>query len=559
MQATGVDIIDGAIGGIAPGLPLVLAGPSGCGRTVMALQLTAAALDRGEVVSYLCNEPSPFLLQQAATLDLGVDFEAAVERSQLVLMEMDPQVAGLVRGHGTASLVEALRAEEPLSTTLVIDPVTALLSEIHDEAAMRAETREMIRCATPMKIVLTVEAEQVALQRGLDRVLSEVSGASLSLSRNESSGRRWLRVDKSRNGMVVEDDIAFIVGQGGAQPRPGDPAADPGPGTWAPDLVAGAVPIPPPSDAVPVAPGSPEPSSLHEGPTAPDAPRVRRRPAQEEPKETPVVLVVDNDAADRQTVCKWLEGHHEVVAAQNGFEAMTCVAGQRPDLIILDLVLPKVTGYELLVAFQRVAEDVPVLVTSSRMERPADRIGPLVLGATDILTKPVDRFELLHKVELLMHLDGPPRRWLDPGEAEALFATVSETRRLDEEDFLLRMDRAHRFGVRHGMAASLVTVAGPSAEALDQFEAALDANLRFEDALLRVSKRRAVLLLVATDPAEAGPVVERLLDETAARCGQRHRFETQVFPTRPRDGDGDGDESVDWHRLFRDAEEEEQA
>jgi CheY-like chemotaxis protein len=233
------------------------------------------------------------------------------------------------------------------------------------------------------------------------------------------------------------------------------------------------------------------------------------------------------------------------VTARDGFEAMTCVAGRRPDLVVLDLIMPRVTGYELLGAFQRVAEEVPMLVISSRVARPADRIGPLVLGATDMLPKPVDRFELLHKVEMLMRLDGPPRHWLDPGDAEALFATVSETRRLDEDAFLQRLDRAHRFGERYGLPASLVAFAGPSSAALDDFQSVVDAHLRFEDALYRVSQRRAVILLVAIEPAEAGAVVERLLDEVESRNGRRRRFDARVFAARPSDG------AMDWHAFFR--------
>ena len=69
---TGVEIVDHVLGGITPGLPCVVAGPSGAGRTVLSLQLAASSLAKGSIVSLLCNEPAPFLLQQAATLGLDV-------------------------------------------------------------------------------------------------------------------------------------------------------------------------------------------------------------------------------------------------------------------------------------------------------------------------------------------------------------------------------------------------------------------------------------------------------------------------------------------------------
>jgi len=518
VQPTGVDIVDRVIGGIAPGLPVILAGPSGSGRTVIALQLAAAALDRGDVVAYLCNEPSPFLLRQAASLELGVDFDAAVEMGQLVLLELDPLVANLVRAHGSAALIDAVRAEEPLCSNLVVDPVTALTGEIHDQAALRSTARDLVRSASPMKIVLTAESEQLALQKGLDRILSEVSGAFLSLHRHERNGERWLRVEKTRSGLVGDERARFEIGYLGARylewsEGPGSDAA----GAEGPRAVA------------------PEPV-----PAAVD-PR--------EEKQRPVVLVVDDDRLSRTMVCKWLEQDYDVVAARDGFEAMTCLAAQRPDVVVLDLIMPRVTGYELLGAFQRVAPDIPLLVASGRVSRAADRIGPLVLGATDILVKPLDRFELVHKVDMLLRLGGPPRRWLDPADAEALFATVSDRRRLDEEGFRLRLDRAHRFGERYGRPASLVAVSGPSAAALDALEVAADANLRFEDALLRVSRRRTLILLVAIEPADAGVVIERLLRDVEAVKHYGSVLETRVHAALP------AAEGLDWHQLFRGEEE----
>ena len=94
MRRTGVAVVDHVIGGLAPGLPLVLAGPPGCGRTVLSLQITAAALRANDIVAFLSSEPAPLLLRQAHTLSL--DLEAAVRSGQLILLEIDPRAsAGL--------------------------------------------------------------------------------------------------------------------------------------------------------------------------------------------------------------------------------------------------------------------------------------------------------------------------------------------------------------------------------------------------------------------------------------------------------------------------------
>jgi KaiC/GvpD/RAD55 family RecA-like ATPase len=92
LRRAGVPVVDRVVGGIAPGLPLVLAGPAGCGRTVLALQLAAAALREEGIVIMLTAEPAPLLLRQAETLD--VDLEAAVCSEQLLLLEIDPRASG---------------------------------------------------------------------------------------------------------------------------------------------------------------------------------------------------------------------------------------------------------------------------------------------------------------------------------------------------------------------------------------------------------------------------------------------------------------------------------
>jgi hypothetical protein len=176
-------------------------------------------------------------------------------------------------------------------------------------------------------------------------------------------------------------------------------------------------------------------------------------------------------------------------------------------------------------------------------------VAPLVLGATDILPKPLDRFEFLHKVDTLLRLQGPPPRLMDPAEAEALFGTIADTRVLDREAFQARLVRACRFGHRVGMPSSLVSVSARSAQVLDDYLAVADKQLRFEDAVLRVSRRRAVALLVATDASDAGSVMERLESVYTDGGGKAGQLEMTLHDaSRFEDAAPD---RQDWHRLFR--------
>ena len=520
---TGVEVIDHVLGGLTPGLPCVIAGPSGSGRTVLALQLAGSALDAGRVVSLLCNEPAPFLLQQAETLDLH--FDDALESGRLCLLEMDSEIAATGDTAGALGLVERIRGEQPLTSPLLIDPFSVLTAALFDEARLRSAAREFVAAVPEWSVVLTVESERLALQQSLERILGEVCGAFLSLSRIDD-GTRHLHVEKTRSDIATAD-LSFEISRDGLQPlAPEDDSPTlrlPGDAHVAGDEENTAPFVPAPT------PGDPESADPPE-PTRP---------------ERALVLLVDADPASRQRVAKWLEGRYAVDEAGDGFEAMTCLLMRKPDVVVLDLLMPRVTGYELLAAFQRSAQTIPRLVISGRVQRPGDRLGPLVLGATDILQKPVERIELIHKLETLLRLSEPPEELLDPLEAEALFASIAKSRRLPPDGFRDRLARACKLGERLGLPSSLLTVAADSSERLDSFLEVADATLRFEDASLRVSQRRAVLLLVATECADAGLVFERLCVRYEDSGGRPERLNSRVFEaTRIEEG-------FDWHRLFR--------
>ena len=516
---TGVDVIDHLLGGITQGLPCVIAGPSGSGRTVLALQLATSALEAGRVVTYLCNEPAPFLLQQASTL--GFDLDPALESGQLALLEMTTEISSTVNALGADALAREIADEQPLSSVLIVDPFTVITAGVFDESQLRAAARAFVRGTSRWTTLLTAESERLALQQGLERILAEVCGSFLSL-RREETGQRYLRVVKTRSGPTPNEETGFTIEIGGSrriEAAPVPDAADPPqaePARAEPEL-----------EALPTETACEERADL-------DPPR-------------PLILLVDSDHASRDLMSKWLDARYDVMTAGDGFEALTCLIDRRPDLVVLDLVMPRVTGYELLAAFQRTMQTIPRLVISKRVERSGSRLAPLVLGATDILAKPVQRFEFLHKIETLLRLGSPPEMMLEPLEAEALFASISKTRLLPSDEFHDRLERACHLGERLALPSSMTAIAADSAESLDHFLDVVDQTLRFEDAVLRVSRRRAVLLLVATECADATAVLDRLFVRFEDGGGRPERLEIRITNARRLDG------SYDWHRLFRDS------
>jgi CheY-like chemotaxis protein/archaellum biogenesis ATPase FlaH len=550
VRPSGAGIIDHVLGGFPPGLPLVIAGPSGSGRTVLTLQLAHAALERGEVVQVVSSEPAQSLMHQADAL--GFDFDAPLSEERLILLELDGSTAALVRAQGVEPLVEALQAEAPEVSLVIIDPFTAITAEIVDESRLREVSRSFVRALGAETLVLTVETERLAQQRGLDRVLSELCGAYLVLDR-EASGRRTLNVEKSRAGLGAAERVEFAIGPHGthvvedAAPKAEIPLVTRV--RRVPERRAVAVPRQQPDAdlAEPMRPIGPPPPRRHDAPRTAhlaDAVQPSLFPeAAHAPRSRSLILLVEDSRMQRELVTEWLSSRYEVISAVDGFEALAKIVSHNPDLVILDLIMPRVSGYELLCALRRAHVDVPVLVASSRVQTAGDRLGPLVLGATDFLPKPVNRLELEHKVETLLRLRRDHDHRFDNHEAEALFGTVSASRLLEAPDFRDRLMRACNFGDRHGFVSSLVRVDAPDARSLDRFLDAADQELRFEDAILRVSKQRALVLLVATGPTDAPKVVERLFGSRDEEGGA-HGFTLEAMAATPEQGDPEAIELI---------------
>lgn len=122
----------------------------------------------------------------------------------------------------------------------------------------------------------------------------------------------------------------------------------------------------------------------------------------------PTILVVDDDPHLREVVRYALARQgFLVVEAQNGVEALKRVAEQKPDLVVLDVVMPELDGIETCRRLRQ-SSRVPVVFLSSRDEE-LDRVLGLELGGDDYLTKPFSTRELVARVKaVLRRTEAPP-------------------------------------------------------------------------------------------------------------------------------------------------------
>jgi DNA-binding response OmpR family regulator len=121
------------------------------------------------------------------------------------------------------------------------------------------------------------------------------------------------------------------------------------------------------------------------------------------------ILVVDDKASVRQLLREYLTEHgFHVVGAANGLEALAVAREQRPDLILLDIMMPEMDGYTFMRTFRKEAE-TPIILLTARLEE-TDKILGLELGADDYVTKPFSMRELVARVRaVLRRISGQPR------------------------------------------------------------------------------------------------------------------------------------------------------
>ena len=113
------------------------------------------------------------------------------------------------------------------------------------------------------------------------------------------------------------------------------------------------------------------------------------------------VMVIDDSKTIRRTAEALLKKEgFEVILATDGFEALSMIADHQPDLILLDIMMPRLDGYQTcaLIKHHRVFRHTPVVMLSSK-DGLFDRARGRVVGSDNYITKPFTREELLSVIE----------------------------------------------------------------------------------------------------------------------------------------------------------------
>jgi len=122
-------------------------------------------------------------------------------------------------------------------------------------------------------------------------------------------------------------------------------------------------------------------------------------------KATRKILIVDDESVNVKVTRKYLEadGYKNFITTTDSREAIDLIANEKPDLVLLDIVMPNITGLDILKAVRQdhQLESIPVVILTASTDRET-KLSALQLGATDFLAKPVDPSELIPRVRNML-------------------------------------------------------------------------------------------------------------------------------------------------------------
>jgi DNA-binding response OmpR family regulator/KaiC/GvpD/RAD55 family RecA-like ATPase len=451
MLRTGISLLDDHIGGLQKGKPYLLFGDAGTGKSLLGMQFLLRGAEAGEAGIYMSLERPADLLAQGQSL--GLDLHPALERGEITFLEYDQDVTSRILRYGWKPFLEqlsALRSERSIRR-FVFDPILPLVAGTTEEGRLRYDLRYLAETFEEWEWTSLFLNDRGATQGhpSLYRVLSEICSGVFELQDETENlaSSKYLFIHKLRQssdrmrkipftitpgvGLVEARGNGHVVGSGSAAPAP-----------------------------------------------------ARRK-----------VLIADDDPFIRSLLKKALREEFEVVMAGDGIEALTLTLRERPDLLVLDVMMPKLTGFEVTRSLRASRFHQPILLMSG-LQDSNERVRGLSLGANDFIAKPfqiremVERIRNASRFRMIDSADG------DPIDLDALLH-AARTRLLDPEEFLTQLEAAcgnvQTFGVSLGIIR--FALPGSDAAAIVKLGEAVEKLTRPEDLLAAMPSGEIVAVL----------------------------------------------------------------
>ncbi|HYO58495.1 ATP-binding protein [Archangium sp.] len=243
--------------------------------------------------------------------------------------------------------------------------------------------------------------------------------------------------------------------------------------------------------------------------------------------EQPRVLVVEDEPEIAAVLVEVLRSRYRVDVARDGAEGLARARSSRPDLVVMDVFLPKLDGLDAAVALKSSSDtaNIPVILLSAH-QGVADKVRALNLGAVDYMSKPFNAMELLGRTERALKLR--------KAESE-LERTSSLLRRsgndpitgvYDRRGLMLRLDHEVSRGRRYSRPVSLA-VLRPDRPVLDDalrgIPDVMRARLRTQDILGHMGEGVLAVVLPECNVEAGRNVIDRLLPDVEKHTGMEYR------------------------------------
>ena len=171
-------------------------------------------------------------------------------------------------------------------------------------------------------------------------------------------------------------------------------------------------------------------------------------------RQPPLVLIADDNEANRDILARRLDAHgYDLLMAADGEEALSCAREKLPDLILLDIMMPKMDGLEVCrhLKGDKSLPFIPIILVTARADT-KDIVAGLDIGADEYLTKPVDQSALVARVRSILRIkelhdtvNDQVKRLASQADELAQWNRTLEQRVAEQLGEIERMSRLRRF------------------------------------------------------------------------------------------------------------------
>lgn len=234
----------------------------------------------------------------------------------------------------------------------------------------------------------------------------------------------------------------------------------------------------------------------------------------EKDDQLPRVLVVEDEPEVAAVVEEIFRSRYRVEVARDGTEGLAKARALRPDLVVMDVFLPKMDGLDAAAALKASSDtaDIPVILLSAH-QGVADKLRALNMGAVDYLAKPFQSLELLACAERALTLKKTERELLRSQSLLRQAGSDPETGQLDRSGFVLRLEqelsRAQRYG--RALTVAYLQPSAPVGEGARSIALRLRQTLRSPDVVGHLGGGAFVVALPECAVPEVQATVARLI------------------------------------------------